>query len=147
MLGGDTKFNNRFILCEGSNSFRCRLFIAAMARSLADEALSGYSPPTPMPNTKSEQLMTGNNVEGMLDRKILESVKQMAPNAMNEAVIILPFLLPMVLASEPTIIMPAMTPSTTAAVAVDFAFGERLVACRECRRFGHGNVEDCWRWY
>ena len=85
----------------------------SMALSLAEEALSGYSPPTPIANTNNEQLMAGNNTDGMLDKKILDNVNNMLPKAIRDAVIILPFLLPILFANIPNTTIPNMTPNTT----------------------------------
>ena len=87
--------------------------MAAMARSLADDADNGYSPPTPMPNINRLKLMTGNNVDGFEDRKMLDEVRQIAPTAMSVAVIILPLRLPTLFAMTPSPIIPTMTPNTT----------------------------------
>jgi hypothetical protein len=87
--------------------------MAVMALSEALLALNGYSPPTPIPNTNKLKLMTGNNTDGLEDKRTLDNVMQMAPDAMNEAVKMLPRRLPMVFAKTPNKTIPIMTPVTT----------------------------------
>ncbi len=54
-----------------------------MARSEADDADRGYSPPTPIPNMNRESDITGKRVEGDDDRKIEEKVNKMEPKDIN----------------------------------------------------------------
>ena len=54
-----------------------------MARSDAEEAESGYSPPTPRPNKKRENDMTGKRVEGDDDRNMEDRVNSMEPADIN----------------------------------------------------------------
>ena len=84
-----------------------------MALSDADEADNGYSPPTPTPNTNSDKDMAGNSTDGSDDSIMLAMVKHVAPNAMSDAVIMLPFLLPIVFANIPKVTIPTITPRTT----------------------------------
>ncbi len=87
--------------------------MSAMARSLAELALSGYSPPTPNPKINKQPLIVGNSIVGEFARKTLDKNNNIDPPDMNAAVSMLPFRRPMVLESNPNAIMPTMTPNTT----------------------------------
>jgi hypothetical protein len=84
-----------------------------MARSLADDADRGYSPPTPTPKTKKKHTMLRNKRGGLSTKMKLHKVIPKAPTAMSVAVNILPALLPRVFARVPNNIMPKITPKMT----------------------------------
>jgi hypothetical protein len=84
-----------------------------MARSEALLALNGYSPPTPIPNTKRLKLMTGKSIDGCDDSSMDDKVMHIDPIAMSAAVRMLPRRLPMLFANIPSSTIPIITPDTT----------------------------------
>jgi hypothetical protein len=97
-----------------------------MARSLADEADRGYSPPTPTPKTKKRQTILRNKRGGLSTKMKVHKVIPQAPAAMSVAVNMLPTRLPRVFARVPNNIMPKITPKTTVYVNECRSLGEQV---------------------
>jgi hypothetical protein len=112
-----------------------------MARSPADDADSGYSPPTPTPKTKKRHTILRNKRGGLSTKIKLHKVIPQAPAAMSVAVNILPTLLPREFARYPNNIMPKITPKTTVYVNECRSRGEHVSPAKQSsKRNSHRGV-------